>query len=76
MSTFAYCMFSVGIRRVRMQGKVSKKYTLHGHRDVSATISPGAMLYNVIKTWKNFNEKGKLPHKIVRQQSCHKVPLP
>jgi len=66
-------MFSVGIRRVRMQGKVSKTYTLHGHKDVSATTSPGAALYNVIKTWKNFNENGKLPHKIARQQSCHKV---
>nr|CAD7606028.1 unnamed protein product [Timema genevievae] len=38
-------------------GKVSPNYKLLGHRQVSATESPGTALYDEIKTWPNWVEK-------------------
>nr|CAD7414335.1 unnamed protein product [Timema cristinae] len=45
------------IRRGVELGKVSPNYKLLGHRQVSATESPGTALYDEIKTWPNWVEK-------------------
>jgi len=34
--------------------KVSRTYSLHGHRDGVCTTCPGQSLYDLIKTWPNF----------------------
>ncbi|XP_075721762.1 peptidoglycan-recognition protein SC1a [Rhipicephalus microplus] len=40
------------------QGKIDKRYSLHGHRDANCTTCPGNLLYAIIKKWAHF--KGKL----------------
>uniref|UniRef100_L7M9X9 Peptidoglycan-recognition protein n=1 Tax=Rhipicephalus pulchellus TaxID=72859 RepID=L7M9X9_RHIPC len=40
------------------QGKINKRYSLHGHRDANCTSCPGNLLYAIIRKWAHF--KGKL----------------
>ncbi|XP_063791826.1 peptidoglycan-recognition protein SC2-like [Pseudophryne corroboree] len=40
---------------------IRKNYTLKGHRNVFPTDCPGNTLYNNIRTWGRFKEKGFLP---------------
>lgn len=47
-------MIKCGIRL----GKITKDYSLYGHRDVGHTNCPGNKLYGLIKTWEHY---GKLP---------------
>ena len=50
---------STHLLRVKcMQGKLSRFYTLHGHRDAGATRCPGDALYNEIRTWPRY--RGRL----------------
>ncbi|XP_061387209.1 peptidoglycan-recognition protein SC2-like [Musca vetustissima] len=39
------------------RGQIIAKYTLYGHRQVSATECPGTNLWNEIKTWANWKTK-------------------
>ncbi|XP_015124473.1 peptidoglycan-recognition protein LC [Diachasma alloeum] len=38
-------------------GKIAKDYKLMGHRQLTETLSPGDMLYRIIKKWKHWSEK-------------------
>lgn len=45
-------------------GHLSENYQLIGHRQVSATESPGRYLYNEIRTWPNYvDDKNKIKKK-------------
>ncbi|CAN7949649.1 unnamed protein product, partial [Ixodes pacificus] len=41
-------------------GKISKHYSLHGHRDANCTACPGDAFYRFLRTMPHF--KGKLKH--------------
>lgn len=36
------------------QGKLAPEFKLFGHRQLIATLSPGAQLFNILKTWPHF----------------------
>jgi len=38
----------------KMQGKLSRTYTLHGHKDGGNTVCPGQALYSEIRKWSHF----------------------
>ncbi|GIY81427.1 peptidoglycan recognition protein 1 [Caerostris darwini] len=42
------------------KGYMTPTYEVHGHRDVSCTLSPGDKLYTIIRTWDNY-KGGRLP---------------
>ncbi|KAG6461322.1 hypothetical protein O3G_MSEX012552 [Manduca sexta] len=51
-------------RGVKM-GKLAKDYKLFAHRQLASTLSPGDMLYNIIKTWPHFAQNFTDPKEMV-----------
>lgn len=41
-------------------GKLTNDYALYGHRQLARTVSPGDILYGIIKTWKHWRNDVKL----------------
>nr|XP_033328400.1 peptidoglycan-recognition protein LC-like [Megalopta genalis] len=44
-------LIELGVKK----GKITKNYKLLGHRQVSATLSPGDVLFSIIKTWPHWS---------------------
>ncbi|XP_078042315.1 peptidoglycan-recognition protein LC isoform X2 [Augochlora pura] len=50
-------LIDLGVKK----GKIAKDYKLIGHRQVSATLSPGDVLFNIIKTWPHWSSQPSEP---------------
>lgn len=46
-------LLEIGVK----ESKFGANYSLYGHCQLTATESPGAALYNIIKTWPHWHER-------------------